>query len=55
MKLLADDGERKELGRLAQETMRSQAGATARTIAALKTLLADGNALPLSVQAAHTH
>jgi len=55
MKLLADDGERKALGRRAEETMRSQAGATARTIAALKTLLADGNALPLSVQAAHTH
>ena len=55
MKLLADDGERKALGRRAEETMRSQAGATPRTIAALKPLLADANALPLSVQAAHTH
>jgi 3-deoxy-D-manno-octulosonic-acid transferase len=55
MKLLVDDSERSALGRRAEETMRSQAGATARTIAALKTLLADSNALPLSVQAAHTH
>jgi len=44
MQLLADDGERRVLGRRAEETMRSQMGATSRTLAALKTLLADDRA-----------
>jgi len=41
MHLLANDAERHALGRRAEETMRSQTGATARTLDALKTLLAD--------------
>ena len=40
MQLLADDAERRALGRRAQETMRSQMGATSRTLEALKTLVA---------------
>jgi 3-deoxy-D-manno-octulosonic-acid transferase len=54
MQLLADDAERRALGRRAQETMRSQMGATMRTLEALKTLIADGHPLAVSVQAAHT-
>jgi 3-deoxy-D-manno-octulosonic-acid transferase len=55
MQLLSDDAERRALGRRAQETMRSQMGATLRTLAALKTLMADGrDVLPVSAQAAHT-
>jgi 3-deoxy-D-manno-octulosonic-acid transferase len=55
MQLLADAAERQALGRRAQETMRSQTGATARTMEALKTLLADSrDLLPVSAQAAHT-
>jgi 3-deoxy-D-manno-octulosonic-acid transferase len=57
MHLLANDNddERRALGRRAQETMRSQTGATSRTLAALITLLADDReALPVSAQAAHT-
>lgn len=55
MQLLADDAERLALGRRAQETMRSQTGATMRTLEALKTLMADGRApLPISARAAHT-
>jgi 3-deoxy-D-manno-octulosonic-acid transferase len=55
MQLLADDAERRALGQRAIETMRSQAGATLRTLEALKTLVADGHdALPVSAQAAHT-
>ncbi|HKH99475.1 MAG TPA: 3-deoxy-D-manno-octulosonic acid transferase [Candidatus Sulfotelmatobacter sp.] len=41
MHLLADDAERRELGRRAEETIRSQMGATARTLEALKSLLAE--------------
>jgi 3-deoxy-D-manno-octulosonic-acid transferase len=55
MLLLADDEERRALGKRAEETMRSQAGATARTLAALKTLLAESEPPAPSVQAAHTH
>ncbi len=40
MHLLANDAERRDLGRRAEETMRSQTGATARTLDAVKTLLA---------------
>src|SRR5437588_10310757 len=39
MELLGNDGERAELGRRAAETMKSQAGATLRTIEALEKLL----------------
>ena len=55
MQLLADDAERRALGRRAQETVRSQTGATLRTLEALKTLMADGrDSLHISAQAAHT-
>ncbi len=55
MHLLADDAERRALGRRAEETMRSQMGATLRTLEALKVLIADGrDPLPISAQAAHT-
>jgi 3-deoxy-D-manno-octulosonic-acid transferase len=55
MQLLADDAERHALGRRAQETVRSQMGATLRTLEALNTLIADGrDASPVSAQAAHT-
>ncbi|MFY9976695.1 MAG: 3-deoxy-D-manno-octulosonic acid transferase [Candidatus Sulfotelmatobacter sp.] len=40
MELLNNDAERKALGRRAAETMRSQLGATARTVAELRKLLA---------------
>jgi 3-deoxy-D-manno-octulosonic-acid transferase len=55
MQLLANDVERRALGRRAAETMRSQIGATARTLNVLKTLLAENrDQLPVSAQAAHT-
>jgi 3-deoxy-D-manno-octulosonic-acid transferase len=55
MDLLSNEEERRGLGRRARETMRSQAGATARTLAALQGLLADHRAArPASVQPAHT-
>jgi 3-deoxy-D-manno-octulosonic-acid transferase len=55
MQLLADDIERRALGRRAEETVRSQTGATLRTLEALKTLIAEhGEPLPVSAQAAHT-
>jgi 3-deoxy-D-manno-octulosonic-acid transferase len=41
MQLLADDGERRALGRRAEETMRSQMGATLHTMEGLKALLAE--------------
>ena len=53
MQLLADDAERRALGRRAKETIRSQMGATLRTLEALKTLIADSDPQPLSAQAAH--
>jgi 3-deoxy-D-manno-octulosonic-acid transferase len=40
MQLLADDAERRALGQRALETMRSQMGATSRTLEALKGLVA---------------
>jgi hypothetical protein len=53
--LLADDTERRALGRRAEETMRSQMGATSRTLEALKTLLVDAqDSQPIPAQAAHT-
>jgi 3-deoxy-D-manno-octulosonic-acid transferase len=55
MQLLADDTERRALGRRARDTARSQTGATSRTLDALKTLLADrGDPVPVSTHAAHT-
>ena len=55
MHLLANDAERRALGRRAAETMQSQAGATARTLEALKTLLAaNRDPRPVSAQAAQT-
>jgi 3-deoxy-D-manno-octulosonic-acid transferase len=55
MQLLANEGERHALGANAQETMRSQAGATARTMEALKGLLnEDRNQNALSAQATQT-
>jgi 3-deoxy-D-manno-octulosonic-acid transferase len=55
MQLLANDAERKALGRRAEETMCSQAGATARTLEALTGLLtAQDSDRPVSAQAAHT-
>jgi 3-deoxy-D-manno-octulosonic-acid transferase len=55
MQLLGDEAERRALGRRAAETMRSQVGATARTLAALKTLLAeDHEPVPVPAPAAHT-
>ena len=55
LQLLAVDSERLALGQRAEETIRSQKGATARTLAALNTLLAASETPPPSVQAAHTH
>jgi 3-deoxy-D-manno-octulosonic-acid transferase len=53
--LLANADERRALGRRAEETMRSQMGATARTLEALKTLLtANRDHRSISAQAAHT-
>ncbi len=55
MQLLADDVERRTLGLRAEETLRSQMGATARTLAALKTLVPErSNPAPISAHAAHT-
>ena len=54
MHLLEQDAERKALGRRAEETMRSQMGATSRTLAALQTLLAERAPQPVAAQAAHT-
>ncbi len=41
MQLLADDGERRALGRRAEEALRSQRGATQRTMQALKSLISE--------------
>ncbi|HTS36893.1 MAG TPA: 3-deoxy-D-manno-octulosonic acid transferase [Candidatus Solibacter sp.] len=52
MHLLASDTERRALGERAKETMRSQAGATARTLDALHNLVATNDPL-LMAQTAH--
>jgi 3-deoxy-D-manno-octulosonic-acid transferase len=44
MELISNDAERKALGRRAAETLRSQAGATEKTLAALERLLAPAQA-----------
>jgi 3-deoxy-D-manno-octulosonic-acid transferase len=55
MQLLADDAERRALGRRALQTIQSQMGATSRTLEALKTLLAaDPDPLAVPAQAAHS-
>ena len=54
MQLLADETERRALGRRAQETMQSQAGATLRTLEALQLLLSEDTSPAISVHAAHT-
>jgi 3-deoxy-D-manno-octulosonic-acid transferase len=55
MQLLADDAERRALGRRALQTIQSQMGATSRTLEALKTLLAaDPHPLAVPAQAAHS-
>jgi len=55
MQLLADDAERRGLGRRALETIKSQMGATSRTLEALKVLIAaDRDPQVVPAQAAHT-
>ncbi len=55
MHLLANDAERRALGQRAEATIRSQMGATARTLLALQTLLAKvQSSRSASTQAAHT-
>lgn len=53
MQLLADDAERHALGQRARDTMRSQTGATSRTLQALETLLSANHLPAPSVEAAH--
>lgn len=52
--LLANDAERRELGQRAQETVRSQTGATACTLEALQKLLTN-EPIVASAKAAHNH
>jgi len=55
MHLLGDDAERRAMGQRAQETMRSQMGATRRTLEGLRVLLAKGgDSAAASTRAAHT-
>ena len=53
MHLLDHDAERRALGQRAAETMRTQTGATSRTLSALAGLLQDASG-PVSAQAAHS-
>jgi 3-deoxy-D-manno-octulosonic-acid transferase len=53
MQLLNDDVDRRALGRRAEETMRSQTGATSRTLEALMNLL-NADHSPAPAQTAHT-
>lgn len=53
MYLVDNDAERLALGRRAQETIRSQMGATARTVDGLRTLLQGGDQMLASAQSAH--
>jgi len=56
MQLLADDAERRALGRRALETMRSQMGATSRTLEALRSLAeADRDPAAVPAKAADIH
>ena len=55
IQLLASESERLALGRRGEETIRSQTGATARTVQALQELLArNQDRLPVAAQAANT-
>jgi 3-deoxy-D-manno-octulosonic-acid transferase len=54
LQLLANTAERHALGQRAQETVRSQVGATARTLGALQELLAASKTAPASA-AEHNH
>lgn len=55
MRLLANDSERLALGGRAEETIRSQTGATVRTLQALQELLVKNHdRLPVAAQVAHT-
>jgi 3-deoxy-D-manno-octulosonic-acid transferase len=54
LQLLANDAERRALGQRAQETVRSQMGATTRTMEELQKLLTSQPA-PASAKAAHNH
>ena len=55
MQLLADDAERRTLGRNALETIRSQMGATSRTLQALQTLIVTSDdPRAVSAHAAHS-
>jgi hypothetical protein len=55
MQLLENDSERRALGQRAQEAVRSQAGATARTLEELNALLNQGpHPQPVPAPAAHT-
>jgi 3-deoxy-D-manno-octulosonic-acid transferase len=55
MHLLAADAERRDLGRRALETMRSQMGATSRTMEGLRNLIASDRDSPaVPAEAAHT-
>jgi 3-deoxy-D-manno-octulosonic-acid transferase len=55
MELLANDSDRAALGRRARETVRSQTGATLRTIKALEELIAGAQTQPPSPQPARAH
>jgi len=56
VRLLADETERRALGKRAQETAQAQTGATLRTLEALKKLLAASHSAQLvSAKAAHNH
>ena len=50
MELISNDAERRALGRRAAETLRSQAGATEKTLAALERLLAPAEAAAPAAQ-----
>ncbi|MGH9602788.1 MAG: 3-deoxy-D-manno-octulosonic acid transferase [Terriglobales bacterium] len=52
LELLADDSARSALGRRGAEVFRAQAGATARTLAALESLLEDAAAVPSTLPVA---
>ncbi len=54
-RLLANEAERRALGKRALETVQAQTGATLRTVDALEKLLATSSAQPVSARAAHHH
>lgn len=54
MQLLKSDAERRALGERAKQTLQSEAGATSRTLEALKGLIANDRESHIEAQAAHT-